>query len=464
MERKWAAWLCGVLALALAGCASTHDPVRRLAKAEDVFDTGGPIRRQYHAVLYYPSEISLRFDGYILGIEKSPKKSIGLQGSLPMRNLGDSGLGGWKLDALVDAPNVMWVSHVMKTHGENAGAANCTLYNAYAVAGKDVPKQLVRPCDGQTEAWEPTSAYRNSWLAMDSLKQSLKKDLEGDRYTHLLVVVMGWNTIQEEATRNINSLTLQVVRASEGKIRPLVVGVTWPSEWGSDWVDPLFKLASFPVKATDADEVGLTWLGVLLHDVIPQDTVRKPVAVIGHSFGSRASAVATCIGPAIYRDSMEFKPKQVNLLFNFQGAFGTSRLFEESEGRFKLPKRCANAQQFVMTASKHDQAVTMAVWGKYAGGQNSFNDYCSRNIDDLACAVADKDGQLQYRPERSSGRITYVDASELITDNAYGTGGGAHSDIYRFEHGRLLTQFLLPKADGRQRPAALRINPGDKQP
>jgi len=69
-----------------------------------------------------------------------------------------------------------------------------------------------------------------------------RSDPKGARkYTHVLVVVLGWNTVQEEAVRNMNSIALnlsnvrnensQKARANgdESSIdpfRPLVIGLT----------------------------------------------------------------------------------------------------------------------------------------------------------------------------------------------------------------------------------------------
>lgn len=441
--------LAGLLALSLAGCAtgpSKADPVRRLAKAEDLFDTGGTITSQYHAALYYPFEVSLRFDGYLVGVEKSPREKIDPTRGAKIRDIPEAGLGDGKARKLLDDGKLMWVSHVLKNRADKPWMKNCSIYNAYALRGEELPPQLVRACDSPAEFWEPKAAFENSWTAMRRLQQAVTADITKGDYTHIFVLVMGWNTVQEEAVRNFNSLATQLVRASNEKVKPLVIGVTWPSQWNSDWADPLYKLTSFPVKAQDADELGLTWLGVLLHDVLPQAKGDVPVVVVGHSFGSRASSVAACIGPAIHSGPTELNRKTIDMVFNFQGAFPTKRLLVDREDKdqegMRYPAGCANVQRFVMTSSSNDLAVTLARWELYAGGGNSYEEFCGRQYAGLTCAKAKSDGGVENWPGAPSQSIMYVDASDLIAENAYRTGGGAHSDIYRIEHGQLLTRFL----------------------
>jgi len=38
--------------------------------------------------------------------------------------------------------------------------------------------------------------------------------------------------------------------------------------------------------------------------------------------------------------------------------------------------------------------------------------------------------------------LVYINADELVYQNAYLSGGGAHSDIYRKEHGALIWRLI----------------------
>jgi len=176
----------------------------------------------------------------------------------------DSGVDQGAAQRLLDDGKVLFVSHILQV--AKGAAPACAIYNAYAF--QSAP-QLVAPCWGALAADQPSHAYQNSWDALDHLRAALDARLaDPTGYSHVLVIAMGWNTGQEEAVRNFNSLTNAALNAAAPGFKPLVIGVTWPSKWASAWLDPVFKLASFPNKAHDADELGGTWLGVLLHDTL----------------------------------------------------------------------------------------------------------------------------------------------------------------------------------------------------
>lgn len=421
--------MLALLICALTGCA--NDPPRRLQQAEQAFNTDGPITRLFHASLYYPSEIRLQHDGFLVGIEKSSRARIA-GGDIPIAGAAGSGLDDKAANRLLDDGKVLFVSHILQAH--EGAAPVCAIYNAYAFQDA---AQLVAPCPGALAAGPPVQAYRNSWEALRQLRVALDARLEGPtRYSHVLVVTMGWNTDQEEAVRNFNSLANAARNAAAPGFMPLVIGVTWPSKWVSAWLDPVFKLASFPNKAHDADELGVTWLGVLLHDTLaPARTRGIPVIAIGHSFGSRAMSVAACVGPVIYRDTPIVRAT-IDHVVNWQGAFKSERLFGESSDGFYYPAHCPAVGNLVLTASSHDDAVKKPFWGTYAGELKSYLATCSNQK--ARCAHAHDTGALGPTLGPQGSSVLYIDASDLIRENAFGTGGGAHSDIYRTEHGRMM--------------------------
>ena len=477
------------LALALVvvlilGCAST---TRRLEREEAALHTDGPITRQFHSTLYYPFEITPRFDGYLVGIEKvrRPASSIYIQNRI------EYGLENGALQAKFNDGKVMAVTHVIKHFADARRHSNCTLFNAYVQSPESVARQLVPACDKNlaTIIRQPSEVFSNSWEALDGLGRDMELRIanrevtaaeqssagratldfgSGVAYTHIVVVVMGWNTIQEEAVRNINSLVWNMERAHHERVmgagkghsstpppafNPLVIGVTWPSQWSSDWIDPAIKILSFPTKAGDADEVGMSWLGVLLHDTLTKMHLKKsvPVVVLGHSFGAKVSSVAACAGPAVVRskEALTTPLAKIDVLVNLQPAYLSERIF----GRTSLlhnvvfPNGCPNVNRFVITASEGDKAVPMPFWGTYLGEDKSYRKFCAADYDgpQLAhCAVASDRGHVELtRPGASTSSIYYVDASKLISENAYGTGGGSHSDIYRIEHGRLIYAAVM---------------------
>jgi hypothetical protein len=465
-----------VCVIVLSGCGSAQ---RRLEPVEKKFDTDGSITSLFHASLYYPQELSLRYDGYILGVEKSPRDLIMRDGDFHVRAAPDAGIADAAAAAKeLNDGKMMFVSHILKTEHfsdakpEKEGAEStvspgraCALHNVYDKGG--LP-QFVGPClNGEYKASsEVHTAFRDGWDGMVRLRDSMSRAINSGKYTHVLVITMGWNTDQVEAIRNFNSISMNLVAASDEKMKPLVVGVTWPGMWESGWADALVKLASFPNKAEDADELGLTWLGVLLHDTIPKANSKGlPVVVVGHSFGARASAVAACVGPVIW-DGKENSPlRTVDTFVSLQGAFVTGSLLGEDKSGLRHPSGCPRVNNFIMTASLADRAT--AIPGKipgfphYSGDGNSYTKYCSVGQKRIRCDTVDKHGKLSVTTGNLESNILYVNADELVTENAYLSGSlsGAHSDIYRAEHGKFLYEAITRRPQQASTAATAAVQP-----
>lgn len=448
-----------LVAVSLLGCADTP---RRLAKEEAALDTDGSITRLFHSTLYYPFEITPRFDGYLVGIEKV-RRPIG---GVNVQNRPEYGLENDSLQAKFNDSKVMAVTHVIRHFADARRFNNCTLFNAYIQSLDSGSRQLVPACDKPDALIirHPNDAFSNSWEALDGLGSDMKIRIAlrqgtpaepsstnkpppdfgiGPAYTHIIVLVMGWNTIQEEAVRNFNSLVWNMERAhyataKEARERPgpafnpLVIGVTWPSQWSSELIDPAIKIVSFPTKAGDADEVGMSWLGVLLHDTLPG--VRKvvksttssekalPVIVLGHSFGAKASSVAACAGPAVERrpGTIIAPLAEIDVLVNLEPAYLSERIFGRTSWLQNVvyPKGCPQAKRFVITSSAGDTAVPLPFWGTYLGENKSYRKFCGGDDDSprLAhCAVAHGTGAVELRQSGTSN-IYYLDASELISE------------------------------------------------
>ena len=85
-------------------------------------------------------------------------------------------------------------------------------------------------------------------------------------------------------------------------------------------------------------------------------------------------------------------------------------------------------------------------WVPFVGNNTTYKDYCNKNSNlNFECLRADSDGKLSSTLDRTSHK-TYINADELIWYNAYGSGGKAHSDIYRKEMGLLLWNLISGKA------------------
>ncbi len=428
----------------LISCSSILPIERLLEQQEKELNTDGSTTMLFHSSLYYPSEISLNFPGFILGIEKSPVNVIANRNDIEIKEIPGSGFSKEELrDEVVDN-KILFVSHIIESFGKHYGLANCAHHNAYYRKNQIQPKPPILFCSN-SKAYEvpPNQAYISSWDAMSKLKTLIRERI--DSYTHVVVVSMGWNTVQEEAVRNFNSIMKNLKQAAgNDPFNPLFIGVTWPSQWAAKWVEPIVRAVSFPWKAHDADEVGLTWLGVLLHETLSD--IAKPIVVIGHSFGARAASVAACIGPAITGPKSNIRPNNntIDYLINLQGAYRTNRLIgQHQKGKLKYKDNCNNVDHIILTSSIHDTAMDTLFWrkDKYAGDDESYKEHCSDGLNIVRCGKAKKNGKIDIM-NNSNSHITYINSDDLINKNSYLSGGDAHSDIYRAEHGVLLWDVL----------------------
>ena len=457
------------LLLLLSACASS----RRLANEEQALGTDGPITHQFHSALYYPFELTPRFDGYLVGIEKVKRPA---DHSVRIKKTDNVNIGASALDRKFNDGKVMAITHIIRHSADARINDNCTVFNAYVQPGQPAERQLLSACHPPHVPLHPANAYSNSWEALGALQANLGNRIKDARssgalhataeaqkpYSHILVIVMGWNTVQEEAVRNVNSITWNLWRAYRATavagtvagFHPLVITVTWPSQWSSAWIDPAIKIVSFPTKAEDADEVGLSWLGQLLHGTLPaaqnaaSPGTSLPVVVVGHSFGAKAASVAACVGPVVVKHDGDqpMALQRIDAVVNLQPAYLSERLLGAFDRSSNMVYRdhCSTVDRFVMTASRGDRAVPLPVWGLYAGDAKSFDSVCGAGTPQqshVRCAKASAAGEVTLQ-RAGSTRVTYVDASDLISENAFGTSGGSHSDIYRLEHGIMLRDII----------------------
>lgn len=434
----------------LSACAPQINTTRTLEPIEKLYKTDSDTTILFHSVLYYPSEISMNFPGFIVGIEKSPVDNIThSKKEVITKEIPGSGLSEKSAQNMLIDKKLMYISHIVENFGDKYGSNNCAHYNLYAATDNN----SIKFCDPSKINNEkskyfidPQNAYGNSWEAIDILKKEVRsrllKSQNKNQYTHVLAITMGWNTDQEEAVRNFNSIVKNIHNAApENKFNPLVIGITWPSLWKN------FKGASFGVKANDADEIGLSWLGAILHESLNDLPLNIPLVVIGHSFGARATSVGACIGNAISRNNTELTRNNIDLLINLQGAYSINRFYpEKGFKKIKYPNKCINVKNIILTSSVNDTAMDTAFFAPMVGDEKSFNEYCtSENNALFDCRQANSDGSSNITQE-SSHHITYINADNLISFNAYLSGGNAHSDIYRAEMGTLLWEIINHKA------------------
>lgn len=550
-----------LLAIGLMSLASCSELSTVLDRQERNLAVDGIYEREFHTALYFPKGESLHYPGYVIGIEKSPRTVVGgptmanrfaysdadyiatEQARWPAKSTRDI------LDVYDKHRKALFLSHiirygaplVVKKGSESSSLIDqCFVYNAFesqfpgdtrsviawhhcglrpgeselnhvlvqppSVSGA-VNKKIDITTDQFQEAGDTNEIYHGGLNALKKLECGLVAHVNAEHYTHLVIIVMGWNTSQDEAIRNFNDIIGNMVDASEDKafaakfsgegdakvteaqFKPLVVGVTWPSYWNKSKLD----VFSYFDKADDADELGLTWLNVLLNRTIPivlaqpqKDKSGKPtsahplrVVLIGHSFGARAAMRALFGGPVLTPPSDPTQPRpsketgkptsMVDLAVGLEGAVSVNR-FMPAKSAEGAPYRDYQTigTKIVLTASDYDQATTLPLWYKPSGSANVWREECTSKDKDKAgpfecwraadtfayankpdkvtgdftvCRIAD-DGTCvpeKRLPAPFDNRVLYLNTSDGITRyNSPDTGGGAHSDIYRLPMGRLL--------------------------
>jgi hypothetical protein len=522
--------LCSSIALlsAILSCSSIStalDPVERR------LEVNGEFEREFHSTLYFPKGESLHYPGYVVAIEKSPQSTIGgpstdpggTRSFLNTRSYyvqAEPGTGNFKgtariiRDFEVNDRKVLFVSHIIRysTIQSSSGPSpyqmidQCFVYNAYRANGVlDKENDMTK-----ITAWHDCPAqsfqipgnigdiYMDGLKALKKLEDNLINDVAKGGYTHIVVIVMGWNTSQDEAIRNFNDIVGNVVEAayadttdannSEAKhnaitaqgvspepFRPLVVGVTWPSFWTNTFINWF----SYGDSANDADQLGLTWVNVLINRTLPavidkvntekhKSTAGLKIVLIGHSFGARAATRALFSRPVLeYGDISKDPPRSgVDLAIGLQGAVSINRFVPEDsdEGAPYRDFKTLGKTKIVLTAAQNDQATGAPFWYAPSGSFKAYNKACEgankayesvfdcwRAMDTSSaggtfkvCRVGtDECLEPSSNAAQTNPQILYIDASNGITKfNSPGSGGGAHSDIYRLPMGRLIWRLI----------------------
>ncbi len=158
------------------------------------------------------------------------------------------------------------------------------------------------------------------------------------------------------------------------------------------------------------------------------------------------------MGPAIVKkkgDSL-LPRNEIPLLISLQGAYSMNRYYQGKgkEGIYYPGKErsCENAKHVVLTASKYDKAMDNKSYVPFVGNNTTYSDHCKKKTKtEFNCVKAASDGSVPLSPNNGKHK-TYINANDLISYNAYGSGGLAHSDIYRKEMGVLLWKVISAKA------------------
>jgi Alpha/beta hydrolase of unknown function (DUF900) len=412
-----------------------------------VFDSN---LRIYHSALLDPAGIHLDAGGYVVGVEK---------------------VGGFF--------GHREVTHVIQYGGDNGLAQRagrdsrnpCILFSELIAGYPSTSEEhrLIKNQEPMSECSGVSSSSTYRQLLFNSLKRRLISNSEG--FTHIFVMVMGWNTDQEEAVKNYNEITnnlRNLYQENERPFNPLVIGITWPSEWlVGDWIalpGALVRGASFPIKKDQADRVGQQFVYDILTTIIlpirANQKTKLPIVLIGHSFGARALA-AMFHSQDGWQSSFKL-PASTGFTFDkndrlilLEGAFDISYLFDDEKNI--LPALKESNIITTLTSSSVDTAFNTAIWANYAGDHRTFRTVCRRSgfavgyHDLVGCGQAVRPDQWglgfcnktpdsaaeEYDPP-AGVKVRYFDASRLINCQTPFGGGGAHDDFNRPEMARFL--------------------------
>ncbi len=439
-------WMLIAALLGLPGCSN----ISYYADSEQALNTAGYYDLLDHIAAYYPRGIALNFPGYVVGFEEAPRHLVA-------DTIADIAIdesvyeAGYTVKRLTRALRYRtpFISQIMRYEGRPYGEGNCSVYNLYHNHGSTfIPACNGSPQDAMARGYDYGSAYDRSWYAIDLFKSRLQQDITAGGYSHVIVAVMGLDTAQEEAIRNYTSVISSIRLNAGTAFKPLFVGITWPSFYANRWFDPIWEVLSYHPVADRADILGLSWLGVVLHDAIMPLSDRVDISIIGHSFGARAATMGLCVGPGILSkngESMRQNPR--GMIENFVGlapAFSLTRFIDKDYRFYEnvfYRDYCPMIKRFIFTASKEDGAFTPVFWSDAVGDHNYMLKYCQKDhAISVSCINTDTEGKLRdYDP---LSKVTYIDTSALMKYTMPGTEGGGHSDIYRSEVGRLLWTVL----------------------
>ena len=294
----------------------------------------------------------------------------------------------------------------------------------------------------------PQKTYGNGMQALEGkFVDALRTSIDSGRYSHVFFMAMGWNNDQRVSVCRYREITEQVVAAAarEGEtIRPLIVGMTWPSSWNAASTNKigfaLGHIGSIFNKATDSDEAGLLYGNLILNRLIPQANHKGlPVVMMGHSLGTRLGGMAL-----FQRDLLAQGPigPPPDLAVFLQPAHSVFRYTPDAPGLEGHP--FSGVQQsrtrVVITSSEKDTANPFAVWTLYLGGRHGMarawsypGSYHRLPVTFSGPEDAPRLGALGT----VLGRVNLVDATAFIE---------RHSDILDAQIGTLIAQLLLQHA------------------
>lgn len=429
-----------------------------LENSEKRLGTHSELNRGFHVVADEPQGFGLRFPGILIGIEKSKRKKLSVPPLHADNHFIDTPEGFNKQNlkefhSKMDDNKRTFISHIVESRLEtNLGIPYIRNHFLYDEYGRDNR----RPSNASMNVSDDT-VYKRSWSALKKLQPLIQAMLESataeaQPYSHVIVTTMGWNTPQEKAIRNINSINGNLLIAGEidPNFKPLFIAITWPSQWSA----PLVSLGN---KANDADEIGFVWANALINHILVnlrnEATNKKwpefKIVAIGHSLGARLVTRAAFSGEVLNPNVAV--TNSVDLVIGLQGAFSANRFLDErQQGREGAPYAdYANLGGYIaLTWSDTDSANPMAnivTGANFVGGKSGYKRAHDERYRKHFRFLEYKEGeQLDWDKANISEdkRVLMIDASDLIKYSVLGSGGGSHSDIYNAYMGQFLFDVI----------------------
>ncbi len=426
--------------------------------------------RVNHSALLDPQGVHLRSPGFIIGIERINEP-----------------FGGHRITHIVryDVPR----------DPVGIGTTQCRLFSLFTPKpDRYLDEELspwcpvvARPQNSKEGNEEYLTSHVGDQPPVIPFRASLEDMLRKGNFTHIMVIVMGWNTDQEKSVKNFNELSTNLIMASRAAhaggppVKPLVIGVSWDSLWALGGKIPqipdLLQASSLFSKKKLAEEVGRRFLTPVVMDILEarENAARQlPIVMIGHSFGARAFAfmlrhevIPETTDSADVPDRLYPVPPTVKWAFQskdkmimLQGAFDIVHLFDRGA---LVDVLASKRLKLTLTASDFDTANgAAAVFAGFAGARETYDRVCgmggrglgSNAVADIGCGDAidpahvpaywglalcnpyDK-AIVPARPIRDQ-TVHYLDASKMINCQTPFGGGGSHDDFYRPEVGRFL--------------------------
>ena len=378
-------------------------------------------------------QLDLLHEGYVIGIEKRSWEEIGNPSGkyegrfIPLPAISDTdSRQNTKFKAVTNDTKGMVITHIASFF-----EGRQFLYNAYSKFGEEQIK------------------YERGFRGLDDFKDDLLKRLIEARqnnfpYTHLFILVMGWNNDQHKSIWRYNQLLnhlKEVAEMKETSFRPLAITFTWPSVWkaiSDSWMEKKFMghAGSYFNKANDADEIGFTIANWILNKQLNEIKLEYGkenfpfVTGVGHSFGARLIATAMD-SPQHLADPPLFDTPIVDLFIGLQGAFSINRFISGKGIEGSLYENFRDWRtRIILTSSTHDSATPIA---RYTSGASHVGGKFG-----LALAIEHPDifdvkkWNPNSVPRFNADKVAVLDCESIIS------GDQAHNDVFDIEMAKLI--------------------------